>query len=157
MTKKKNLLNYSWWLDLKILNLNILKFKYSKINNMYLLDIEQKFLYFFFLLNKKNTNTLNFYIVDLTVLDKKTVNEYNIVYQSIFYDFKLLIETTFKKNISSISTIYNGSLWIERETKEFNDIQYTNLLDTRKLLSNYNYNNNLEYNNFNNIINDLKI
>lgn len=157
MTKKKNLLNYSWWLDLKILNLNILKFKYSKINNMYLLDIEQKFLYFFFLLNKKNTNTLNFYIVDLTVLDKKTVNEYNIVYQSIFYDFKLLIETTFKKNISSISTIYNGSLWIERETKEFNNIQYTNLLDTRKLLSNYNYNNNLEYNNFNNIINDLKI
>ena len=45
----------------------------------------------------------------------------------------------------------------ERENKEFNNIFFQNLNDTRKLLSNYNYNKNLQYNNFNNIINDINI
>lgn len=85
------------------------------------------------------------------------INTYLLAYQSIFFDFKFLIETQFKQRITSVSSIYNGALWIERETKEFNSIQYTNLLDTRKLLSNYNYNTELQYNNFSNIINDLKI
>lgn len=47
--------------------------------------------------------------------------------------------------------------WIEREIKEFNQINFINLIDSRKLLLNYNYNLNLDYSNYNNIINDLKI
>ena len=154
---KKNPLNLSWWLELKIINAETLMFQYSKINNMYYLDLKQNYLYYFFLLNKKNTSNLNFYITDLTMFNNKTLNTYLIVYQSIFYDYKLLIQTSFKTNIQSLSSIYKGSLWIERETKEFNSINYLNMLDSRKLLSNYNYNTTLEYNNFNNIINDLKI
>jgi hypothetical protein len=146
-----------WWLDVNILNINILKFKYSLINNIYFLYIANKYIYTYFLLNKKNLNTLNFYILD--ILTFKNINTYNyfIAHQSIFFDFKILIETHFKNKTTSISKINSGSLWIERETKEFNLIQYDNLLDTRKLLSNYNYNSDLQYNNYNNIINDLKI
>jgi Ni,Fe-hydrogenase III component G len=48
-------------------------------------------------------------------------------------------------------------LWCEREVREFNKVNYVNLTDTRKLLSNYNYNENLQYNNFNNILNDIKV
>lgn len=154
---KKNPLNLSWWLDLKILNINTLTFSYSKINNIYSIKLKENYLFFYFLLNKKNTTSLNFYITDLTTFNNKNINTYLIVYQSIYYDYKLLIQTIYKSKISSISSIYSGSLWIERETKEFNSVQYINLLDSRKLLSNYNYNNSLEYNNYNNIINDLKI
>lgn len=154
---KKNPLNLSWWLDLKILSLNSLMFQYSKINNIYSLNLKENYLFFYFLLNKKNTNSLNFYITDLTTICNKLINNYIIVYQSIYYDFKLLIDVSYKTKITSISSIYNGALWIERETKELNSLQYNNLLDSRKLLSNYNFNKNLEYNNYNNIINDLKI
>ena len=37
---------------------------------------------------------------------------------------------------------------MERELKESNNIFFLNLIDNRKLLFNYNYNNNLEYNHF---------
>lgn len=157
MNKKKiTPLNISWWLDIGILQSN-LKFHYSLINNTYNIKINNAVLYFFFLLNKKNTNTLNFYILDIVSLPIKTYYQYFISYQSIFFDYKVLVQTQFTKKTTSLSTIYNGALWIERETKEFNELQYNNILDTRKLLSNYNYNSSLEYNNFNNIINDLNI
>ena len=109
------------------------------------------------MLNNKNINTLNFYILDILNYKNVNLNNYFVSYQSIFFDFKLLVETQFEKKISSLSKIYKGALWIERETKEFSLVEYNNLIDSRKLLSNYNYNSNLQYNNFNNIINDLKI
>lgn len=158
MNKKKLFTPYSlWWLDLSILNINCLNFKYSLINNIYFLQIFHKYLFYFFLLNRRNINTLNFYVLDILTYKNINTHHYFIAYQSIFFDFKILLETQFKNKISSISHIYNGALWIERETKEFNLIQYINLQDTRKLLSNYNYNNELQYNNYSNIINDLKI
>jgi hypothetical protein len=157
MNKKKFLNHYLWWLDINILNTDNLNFKFSYLNNIYFLQLNYKYYYYFFLLNNKNLNTLNFYVLDILTYKNINTHNYFLSYQSIFYDFKILIETQFKKNISSISTIYSGNLWVERETKEFNNIQYLNLTDSRKLLSNYNYNNSLQYNNFNNIINDLKI
>lgn len=157
MNKKKlTPLNISWWLEFGFIQSN-LTFNYSLVNNTYNIKVTNDTLYYFFLINKKNTNTLNFYVLDIVTYLYTIWHKYFIAYQSIFFDYKILIETTFKKNTKSISSIYNGVLWVERETKEFNEIQYTNLLDTRKLLSNYNYNQNLEYNNFNSIINDLKI
>jgi len=154
--KKSITSNINWWLDLNILSSTNMLFKYSKSNNNYILKIESKFLYYFFLLNKSNLNTLNFYILDLTSF--LNINNYNyfVIYQSIFYDYQILVETQFFNSVDSLSSIYNGSLWLEREVKEFNKIMYNNLLDSRKLLSNYNYNCNLEYNNYNNILNELK-
>lgn len=158
MNKKKINSNISlWWLDFSVLNLNSLQFKYSLINNIYILDINKNFFSCFFLINKKNITSLNFYTLDILNYKSMGINNYYLSYQSIFFDFKILIETKFTKNLNSISTIYNSCVWLERETKEFSKINYTNLIDTRKLLSNYNYNYNLQYNNYNNIINDLKI
>lgn len=157
MTKKKIPLNISWWLELKILNDNSCTFKYSKINNIYIINLNYQYYYYYYLINKKNLNSLNFYVVDSTSIKNKINQTYLTIYQSIFYDFKILLQTNFKQKIISISTIYKNSTWIERELKESLNIQYTNLIDSRKLLYNYNYNNNLQYNNFNNIINDLNI
>lgn len=155
---QKNIMNYlTWWLDFTIINVNSSTFKYSQLNNIYYVNIKEKYLYFFFLINKNNINSLNFYNLDIT--NYKILNKYKyfIAYQSIFFDFKILIDTTIKNTIQSLSTINKGSLWLERENKEFSSLQYTNLNDTRKLLSNYNYNNSIQYNQFNSIINDLKI
>jgi Ni,Fe-hydrogenase III component G len=147
----------TWWLDMSVLNVNLLNFKFSYINNLYTIQINKNFLYLFFLINKKNINTLNFYTMDITIFKNVNLYNYFIAYQSIFFDCRILLQTKFSKKIESLSHVNNGSLWIERETKEFNQIQYNNLADTRKLLSNYNYNSELQYNNFNNIINDLKL
>lgn len=155
---QKNIMNYlTWWLDFTIINVNSSTFKYSQLNNIYYVNIKEKYLYFFFLINKNNINSLNFYNLDIT--NYKILNKYKyfIAYQSIFFDFKILIDTTVKNTIQSLSSINKGSLWLERENKEFSSLQYTNLNDTRKLLSNYNYNNSIQYNQFNSIINDLKI
>jgi Ni,Fe-hydrogenase III component G len=156
---KKKVLSYSlWWLDANILSVSSLKFKYSYNSNNFIINVNKNFLYYFFLVNKKNISTLNFYILDIfSFKNNISNNNYYICYQSLFYDFKILMETQIFNNVASISKIYNGSLWSEREVKEFNKLNYSNLTDTRKLLSNYNYNEELNYNNFNNILNDIKI
>lgn len=155
---QKNITNYlTWWLDFTIININCSTFKFSQLNNIYYINIKENYLYFFFLLNKNNLTSLNFYNLDIT--NYKIINKYKyfVSYQSIFFDFKILIDSTINNPIHSLSTINKGSLWLERENKEFSSLQYTNLNDTRKLLSNYNYNNSIQYNQFNSIINDLKI
>lgn len=155
---QKNIINYlTWWLDFTIINVNCSTFKYSLLNNIYYINIKENYLYFFFLINKNNVNSLNFYNLDIT--NYKIINNYKyfIAYQSIFFDFKILIDSTIHSAVQSLSSVNKGSLWLERENKEFSEIQYNNLNDTRKLLSNYNYNNSIQYNQFNNIINDLKI
>lgn len=156
MNKKKNL-NNLWWLDCAILNLQLTNFKYSKINNIFNINIQKNIFFFFFLINKKNLNSYLFYILDSLLINNNNNKTLYISYQSIYFDYKVLIETYIKNEIQSLSHILKGTIWIERELKEFSNIPYSNLLDTRKLLSNYNYNNILSYNNYNNIINDIKI
>lgn len=68
-----------------------------------------------------------------------------------------MVDILVDKNIQSISSVYSGNSWIEREVREFNKIFFVNLNDTRKLLLSYNYNDTLHYNNYNNIINDINI
>lgn len=119
--------------------------------------MSNKFLFYFFLINKNNLNNFYFYFLDSTVVTNYEKKEYQIAYQSIFFDLRILINVKFKNSLQSISKIYRGSSWVERENKEFNNIIFNNLNDTRKLLSNYNYNKNPQYNNFNNILNDLHI
>ena len=155
--KKKNKLTNSllWWLDFSILNTSLISFKYSNNNNIFFIKLFNFFN--FFCINKKNLNSLYFYILDCTIVNCFNSNLYYIGYQSYFFDYQILIESKFTKITNSISFIYPGISWIERELKESNDIFYLNLNDSRKLLLNYNYINSIQYNNYNNIINDLLI
>jgi hypothetical protein len=156
MNKKKiQITNNLWWLDYSILNLNNINFKYFYFNNIF--SIKLKNFYYFFLINKFNINLTYFYNLDATILNKIANKTYIISTQTFFYDLQLLLNINVANSVLSISKIYFGNTWLEREIKEFNNIYFIGLIDNRKLLSNYNYNNKLNYNQFNNIINDLKI
>ena len=77
-----------------------------------------------------------------------------INHQSIFFDYQVTSVTKINKKINSISKINKGSTWSEREDRELNNTNYIDLLDSRKLLLNYNYNSEVSYNGFNQIVND---
>lgn len=83
--------------------------------------------------------------------------EYLVNIQSVFYDLRITLVSNFKNTIHSLSKIYKSSSWVEREIKEFDLILFQNLNDTRRLLTNYNNNRDLQFNNFNHILNDLHI
>jgi len=144
-----------WWLDFSILNFSNIKFKFYYANNIFFLEIKNYYL--FCLLNKKNVNCMLLYNLDSVIVSEKGSNSIYSALQTFFFDIKILINTEFSKSIKSISCIYPSNLWVERELKEFNNVNFINMPDTRKLLSNYNYNNLLVYNNFNNILNDVNI
>jgi len=156
MNKKKNSFNsLLWWLDTSIINSSLVTFKYSKTTNIFFIKLH--FFFNFFCINKKNLNSLYFYILDCCVIKNANLYLYYIGYQSFFFDYQILIESKFKNLTNSLSYIYSGISWIERELKESNNFFYLNLNDSRKLLLNYNYSNSIEYNNYNHIINDLLI
>jgi len=156
LNKKKIIINNNlWWLDYSILNLDNIKFKYYYFSNIFYIKLINFF--FFFLINKNNLNNMFFYNLDALIYNKNNSNKYYIGTKTFFFDLQILIEIKFSNKLQSLSKIYSGNNWIERELKEANNILFTNLLDNRKLLSNYNYNNSLEYNNYNLILSDIKI
>ena len=156
MNKKKiQITNNLWWLDYSILNLNNINFKYFYFNNIFSLKLKN--FYYFFLINKFNLNSNYFYNLDGTILDKAVNKTYVLSIQTFFYDLQILLNINIINNALSISKNYFGNTWIERELKEFNNIYFIGLTDNRKLLSNYNYNSKLAYNQFNSMLNDIKI
>ena len=156
MNKKKIITNNNlWWLDFSILNLNNIKFKYFYFSNIFYIKLINFF--FFFLINKNNINNMLFYNLDSLIFNNNINDKYNCGVQTMFFDLQVLLEINFNNKLTSLSGIYSGNTWLEREMKEMGNITFLNLLDNRKLLSNYNYNNNLEYTHFNSIINDIKI
>ena len=158
MIKKRKFTNNSlWWLDVNILNTNNILFTYLTESNLFTLQLSKSYYYYYFLINRNNLNSLYFFNLDATVINIGDFNSYYITTQTIISDFKILIRVLFTNNLQSLSQIYLGNTWIEREVREFYSIFFTNLLDSRKLLSNYNYNHNLNYNQFNNIICDVSI
>ena len=62
-----------------------------------------------------------------------------IVLLSALLDIKLLFiqPHVLQKNIQSISSIYTSAVWLERENSEMFNLNYTNLLDSRRLLLDY--------------------
>ena len=157
MISKKFTNNALWWLDLHILNLNNIIFLFSKTNNIYYLDLQNNFLSYMHLLNKFNLSGSKFFTLDKTIYDYNSKKNYYIAIRSIFFDFQLLIKISTNKEIQSVSSIYSGDLWVERELREMSGIHYKNLQDSRKLLLNYNYNQQLQYNQYNNIIEDIQV
>lgn len=140
-----------WWLEFSILTTQSISFKYNKYNNIYYLNIQNY--YYFLLLNKFNLNTLFFFLLDCTILNKK----YYLSIETLFYDFKILVSSNINKSLVSVSNIFFSNSWVERELKEVNRVNFINLKDSRKLLLNYNYNSELVYSNYNNIVNDLRL
>jgi len=124
---------------------------------LFTLQLSKSYYYYYFLINKNNLNSLYFYNLDATIVGDQNFNSYYIATQTIIADFKILIKVLFANNLQSLSQIYSGNTWVEREIREFYNIFFNNLLDSRKLLSNYNYNHNLNYNQFNNIIYDISV
>lgn len=160
MTEKKKFIHSSlWWLDVSILNNSTINFKYKLKSNLFFLNLLKNFYFFYFLINKKNLNSLLFLNLDATFVNRGELSNYYLSTQTIFSDFKILVSIVLPKStyIYSLSPIYSGNTWVERELKEFYKLSFINLTDSRKLLSNYNYNNNLNYNQFNNIIQDISI
>lgn len=155
--KKKFTTSTLWWLDTHILNFSCIEFQYKKQTNIFHLKISNIFFFFFFLINKKNFNTLFFYNLDITTISTILTKIYYTSTQTIFNDYKLLISTNYNNVLPSISHIYSGNSWLERELKEFHTVNYINLNDSRKLLSNYTYHTDQQYNHYNNIINDIQI
>ena len=98
------------------------------------------------------------YILDL-VYFKSTASSKNlhVPYQSFFFDQKILISYQPIKRVESLSTLYKGSVWLERELREESRVPIQNLKDTRKLLYNYDYNKKINYNNYSYILNDTLI
>lgn len=144
-------------MDVNILNTNNIDFNYSKENNIFFLQLSSVYYYYFFLLNKKNLSSPLFSNLDSVLISYTDNNNYYCVSQSMFSDFKIIVNILVGRNIQSISGVYSGNSWIEREVREFNKIFFINLNDTRKLLLNYNYNDTLYYNNYNNIVNDINV
>lgn len=146
-----------WWMDYAILNTYTNNFKYNKTNNLYYLSIINSTLFFFFLINKKNINSLLFSNLDAVITNETNRKFYHITLQTFFFDYKMLITTSTTTNFYSISSIYSGNIWLERELKEMSCTNFLNLSDTRKLLLNYNYNTDLVYNNYNQIVNEVLV
>lgn len=146
-----------WWMDYAILNTYTNNFKYNKTNNLYYLSIINSTLFFFFLINKKNINSLLFSNLDAVITNETNRKFYHITLQTFFFDHKILITTSTTTNFYSISSIYSGNIWLEREIKEMSCTNFLNLSDTRKLLLNYNYNTDLVYNNYNQIVNEVLV
>ena len=113
--------------------------------------------YEFYLINKNNLNCVVIYNLDSLIIKSGAYNNIFSALQTFFFDLKIFIKHTFTGSLKSISNVYQSNLWVERELKEFNNVNFYNLMDTRKLLSNYNYNHSLNYNQYSNIINDINI
>lgn len=142
-----------WWIDFSIIFNTCLFFTQQYTNNFYL-QVPNRVHFYYYLLILNHINSFLFYILDSTRIDKKN-SKLIINHQSIFFDYQVTSITCINKKISSISKINKGSAWSEREDRELNDTNYINLLDSRKLLLNYNYNSDISYSGFNQIVNDI--
>lgn len=154
MSKQTKSLNKNlWWLDFSILNVNNVNFKFYYFNNIFFIKLTNY--KYFCLINKYNVNCIKLYNLDSMLIKNFNKHEMYTSMQTLFFDINMLISITFFKKISSVSSIFFSNSWVERELKEFNFVTFNDLADTRKLLSNYNYNNTTLYNQFNNILTDI--
>lgn len=154
MSKKSQVTNL-WWFDYFILNKSILKFNYNKKHNVFYLNAKNSYFYYMLLINKNHFTTLILNNLDGVINLENYNNVYYFTLQSFFYDYKFFITLKSKSYFFSTANIYKGNTWLEREAKEHSLINFINLEDSRKLLSNYSYSTDLMYNSYNEIIGDI--
>ena len=156
-SKKEALKLSLWWVDHCLITTKNTKYRYSYTDNIFFIDIRDSY-YLFFLLNKKNMYSIYLYILDLVYFKHTATSKAIYVsYQSFFFDQKILLFHQPIDKVRSLSNLYKGSRWLERELREESSIPVLNLKDTRKLLHNYDYNKNLSYNNYSYILNDILV
>lgn len=114
-----------------------ISFFYSTVTNWLDININLSSKYYFYLcltwgLNFKELNIALDSSVDVNT-KKKSISIFTCLYSGT-YKFVFI---TFETIIQSISLIFPSFSWVERELKELNSIIYTNLVDTRRLLTDY--------------------
>ncbi len=144
--------NNLWWIDFSII-FNSCIFLSQEYTNNYYIQLSNKTHIYYYLLILNHVNSFLFYILDITSFKLKKPNLIN-THQSFFFDFQVTAITKNTNTINSISKINKGCVWLEREDRELNNTNYNNLTDSRKLLLNYNYNSNVSYSGFNQIVSD---
>lgn len=93
---------------------------------------------------KKHTNTLYKTLVDITAIDNpEQIKRFEITYGilSNTYNNRVRIKTIVDEitPIESITTIYKGSNWMERETWDMFGIYFYNHPDLRRILTDYGF------------------
>ncbi len=146
--------------------------KFSTLNSICipqeLIIFKKKFFFFINILNYNILNSYNIFInkinwfFQFVCINKCIPNYYYYTLDLFLYNINILqlnLNTYFntnKLNIitkgnkkQSLSSIYKGNIWMERELSELHNFFFINLLDTRKLLQNYTINQKLIYKNNN--------
>lgn len=98
--------------------------------------------YWFCLFLKINTSNI-YFLQDLYIFKKVKSEHICLLNVACYYTSSMLtLYTEVKKNltIESLSGIYRGFIWVEREVQEFSNLLFCNLLDTRRLLTDYTQN-----------------
>lgn len=80
------------------------------------------------------------YLVDGTQFNNSNNFVLQFNYNQMLTDSRINIYCHIYKNnlsITSLSSIYNSSIWLERELSDFTNIFFKNATDTRRLLLDY--------------------
>ena len=153
--KNKNIktwiINFDITCLLNIKNNNLLFFtsNVNNSNNLFIKNTQNNLLY---LINSLRVNYLNqFFAVDISNI--KYCNNTNLIYIFSCYltNYKIILISLLNKiNIlPSYSNIYLNFSWVERELKEFSDLFFNNLKDSRRLLTDYSYSSYINYKDYN--------
>lgn len=114
-------------------------FEKNNTNNLALIQIQHnlyRFLYLFKFFLYQNLP----YLLDIFV------TKFTGYYVKLFYifsffisDFRVIISSNFQKTTKqdSITSLWAGSSWAERESSEFSGVVFNNLNDSRRLLTDY--------------------
>lgn len=100
------------------------------------------------ILLKNSLNNLYFNIDLGFYLNTDEQKIFKAHFSCILTSERLNINILTKKQLSTISTLFKSTLWVERELQEFYNINFYNLKDSRRLLTDYTYQkslNNKEY------------
>ena len=106
--------------------------------------------YYLFIIFKNQTINYKFY----NTLANYNNKMLNYTFFSLMHDIN--INFFFSNQNISLSSIFKGLSWLEREISEFNNLNLFFIIDSRKLLTNYNSISN-NYINFNLLTSEYKI
>jgi len=121
------------------------KIKSSKINhNQIYLSINDDDLLDVVLFLKTNLNTKFAQLIDITAVDyPENEKRFKIVYLFLSHENnqRLILDLFIKENefVSSLSSIFPSSNWMEREVFDMYGIEFKNHPDLRRILTDYNF------------------
>ena len=103
-----------------------------------------KHLYFLIHFSYHHTNTLYYTVSDITAIDyPEQTKRFEVVYNilSLFYNNRIHVKTLVDEitPLPSLTSIYNGLNWMERETWDMFGIYFYNHPDLRRILTDYGF------------------